>query len=58
MVLHSIPVAVYLFMPFLLRLGNFGLRCWIATLFDFIKGKSSAAYIFKKQVLFMSIVLV
>ncbi|KAE9454237.1 hypothetical protein C3L33_13862, partial [Rhododendron williamsianum] len=38
MVLHSIPVAVYLFMPFLLRLGNFGLRCWIATLFDFIKG--------------------
>ncbi|XP_058192840.1 uncharacterized protein LOC131310060 isoform X2 [Rhododendron vialii] len=38
MVLHSIPVAVYLFMPFLLRLGNFGLRCLIATLFDFIKG--------------------
>ncbi|KAI7996826.1 Endoplasmic reticulum metallopeptidase 1 [Camellia lanceoleosa] len=37
-VLHSIPVAIYLFMPFLLRLANVGLSCSIATFYDFIKG--------------------
>ncbi|XP_052205121.1 uncharacterized protein LOC127809959 isoform X2 [Diospyros lotus] len=37
-VLHSIPVSIYLFMPFLLRLTNIGFSCWIATFYDFIKG--------------------
>ncbi|KAI8026619.1 hypothetical protein LOK49_LG02G03257 [Camellia lanceoleosa] len=36
-VLHSIPVAIYLFMPFLLRLANVGLSCSITTFYDFIK---------------------
>ncbi|PSS26958.1 Endoplasmic reticulum metallopeptidase [Actinidia chinensis var. chinensis] len=37
-ILHGIPVAIYLFMPLLSRLANFGLYCWIATCYDFIKG--------------------
>ncbi|XAR64405.1 hypothetical protein NMG60_11024726 [Bertholletia excelsa] len=37
-VLHSIPVAIYLFMPFLLRFMNGGFCCWVATFSDFIKG--------------------
>ncbi|GFS33846.1 Zn-dependent exopeptidases superfamily protein [Actinidia rufa] len=37
-ILHGIPVAIYLFMPLVSRLANFGLCCWIATFYDFIKG--------------------
>ncbi|KAL6983889.1 hypothetical protein U1Q18_017261 [Sarracenia purpurea var. burkii] len=38
MVLHSIPVAIYLLIPFLLRSENIGLCNLIATFYDFFKG--------------------
>ncbi|KAM7464735.1 hypothetical protein LguiA_032856 [Lonicera macranthoides] len=38
MVLHSIPVAVFLLMPFFLRLPNNGLCCLFMTFCNFIKG--------------------
>ncbi|KAA8528981.1 hypothetical protein F0562_033531 [Nyssa sinensis] len=38
LILHSIPIAIYLLMPLLLRLPNTGLCSSIATFFDFIKG--------------------
>ncbi|XP_022725833.1 endoplasmic reticulum metallopeptidase 1-like [Durio zibethinus] len=37
-VLHSIPIAIFLVMPFFLRLLNSGLCCCFSTLYDFIKG--------------------
>lgn len=38
LVLHSMPVVIYLSMPFLLRLPNSGLIGSMATAFDFFKG--------------------
>uniref|UniRef100_A0A5B6ZB01 Putative endoplasmic reticulum metallopeptidase 1 n=1 Tax=Davidia involucrata TaxID=16924 RepID=A0A5B6ZB01_DAVIN len=38
LVLHSIPIAIYLLMPFLLRLPNTGLCSSFVTFLDFIKG--------------------
>ncbi|XP_059633546.1 uncharacterized protein LOC132276224 [Cornus florida] len=38
LVLHSIPVAIYLLMPFLVHLPNIGLCSWFVTFCDFIKG--------------------
>ncbi|XVF43729.1 hypothetical protein PTKIN_Ptkin02bG0063800 [Pterospermum kingtungense] len=37
-VLHSIPIAIFLIMPFFLRLLNSGLCCCFSTFYDFIKG--------------------
>ncbi|KAL5537792.1 hypothetical protein UlMin_042232 [Ulmus minor] len=37
-VLHSIPIAIFLVMPFFLHLRSSALRSWFATSFDFIKG--------------------
>ncbi|XP_024990823.1 endoplasmic reticulum metallopeptidase 1-like [Cynara cardunculus var. scolymus] len=38
LVFHSIPVAIFLLVPFFLRLSKYGLLCSFAALFDFIKG--------------------
>ncbi|OMO88172.1 Peptidase M28 [Corchorus olitorius] len=37
-VLHSIPIAIFLIMPFFLRMLNVGLSCAFAAFFDFVKG--------------------
>ncbi|XVE85307.1 hypothetical protein DITRI_Ditri17bG0081100 [Diplodiscus trichospermus] len=37
-VLHSIPITIFLIIPFLLRLLNSGLCCCFATFYDFVKG--------------------
>ncbi|XP_019150351.1 PREDICTED: endoplasmic reticulum metallopeptidase 1 isoform X1 [Ipomoea nil] len=36
--LYSVPLAIFLFMPLLLRFRTWGLTCSFATLFDYIKG--------------------
>ncbi|KAK8485551.1 hypothetical protein V6N13_090471 [Hibiscus sabdariffa] len=38
LVLHSIPIAIFLIMPFFLRLMKSGLCCCFATFYDFFKG--------------------
>ncbi|TYH31616.1 hypothetical protein ES288_A01G186400v1 [Gossypium darwinii] len=38
LMLHSIPIAIFLIMPFLLRMMNYGLYCCFVTLYDFVKG--------------------
>ncbi|KAJ0896006.1 putative peptidase M28 [Helianthus annuus] len=38
MIFHSIPVAMYILIPFFLRFSKYGLRCSFAALFDFMKG--------------------
>ncbi|XP_076916591.1 uncharacterized protein LOC143576376 isoform X1 [Bidens hawaiensis] len=38
MIFHTIPVAMYLLIPFILRFPKHGLLCSFAALFDFIKG--------------------
>ncbi|XVF02740.1 hypothetical protein REPUB_Repub04eG0200100 [Reevesia pubescens] len=37
-VLHSIPIAIFLIMPFFLHFLNSGLCCCFATFYDFVKG--------------------
>ncbi|XP_021630979.1 endoplasmic reticulum metallopeptidase 1 isoform X3 [Manihot esculenta] len=37
-VLHSIPIAIFLLMPFLLHFLELGLRSWFAMFCDFVKG--------------------
>ncbi|KAK9046668.1 hypothetical protein V6N11_052551 [Hibiscus sabdariffa] len=38
MVLHSIPIIIFLIMPFFSRFLNSGLRCCFSTFYDFVKG--------------------
>ncbi|KAI3966619.1 hypothetical protein MKW92_024597 [Papaver armeniacum] len=38
LILHSLPVAIFLVMPFLLHFENSGVRSWFRTSCDFIKG--------------------
>ncbi|GMI70834.1 hypothetical protein like AT1G67420 [Hibiscus trionum] len=38
LVLHSVPIAIFLIMPFFLRWMNSGLCCCFATFYDFFKG--------------------
>ncbi|RVW24505.1 Endoplasmic reticulum metallopeptidase 1 [Vitis vinifera] len=37
-VLHTIPIAIFLLMPFLLFVLNIGKRTWFSTFYDFFKG--------------------
>ncbi|GAV66496.1 Peptidase_M28 domain-containing protein [Cephalotus follicularis] len=38
LVLHSIPIAIFLSVPIILHFLNYGLRSWFATFCDFVKG--------------------
>lgn len=39
MVLHRIPIVIFVAVPFFLRLLNSGLHSWFATYCDFVKGR-------------------
>ncbi|XP_010250754.1 PREDICTED: endoplasmic reticulum metallopeptidase 1 isoform X2 [Nelumbo nucifera] len=38
LVLHSLPIVIFLLMPFYLRFPNIGMHSWFTTFFDFVKG--------------------